>query len=483
MAIKLQKRRAASDNIGKIVFALVLVLVMVYAVWFFSTHHKVTINDIYTPKPDVVKNPYFAATLMLQKQGKTGEYISPADADSRLEALWQDTTHAKSHTVIIEQMASTPEHQLERMVSWIQAGGHLVIYNQTTHYDDQEWQDYVKNENPLMIHLGISSQFKRNNFEDNTLDLRYDSLPILIDNKVVVLRSNLDRFNTKPFFDNYPDARWVYDYQAIGKGISQQQLYANFYELNTKQKQQLFEFSNKNIGYGNPSQVLVDVHLGDGRLTVLNDRIDFSNPWPDKYGFAQSTKPADPNSPRVLQLLSGNIRSTAYYGGITDADHAYFLSKLTQDSQTIWFVPRTFSDPKGFMGLMREHLPFVLIAVVLAIIAMLMALPRQFGRKQVIVDDSNRNLMLYFDGVGQYLWATDLCVAQVHTNRERLLEKIQARLPKVSRADNKTACQLIAEDANLPVSMVYEALYGEWQTQSEFVKISRSFALLADVYL
>lgn len=486
----IKKRRSHSDNIGRAVLFVLAGLVLAYMAWFFATHKKVDI-DIYTPINEAKQNPYLAATLILKQQGKTGEYIKPTDASERLIPLWQDTQNAQGQAVVIENMGTVPPHQLEQMVAWIRAGGHLVIYSQAYFYEEGgDWDTYAQRENPLMVHLGLS--YRNSNapsLADNPLQLPEHVMPIRMDNQLLIVSGALPwRFELGSFLDNYPDARPVQNYRAIGQAISNTQIASYFAVLDSTQRQQLMDLSANNPSYGDPAHALIDVYLGEGRLTVLNESIDFHNPWLlNQYQTVnerQNNQNPPDNTPRLLKLWRGDgyTQSDVYHGGITSYDHAYFFRQLTKDSQTVWFVSRNLGEPMGILAILREHLLFVLIASVMAIAVMLLSLPRQFGRQLRLLDDSQTNLMLYFDGVGQYLWHTDLCVAQVAANRSRLFEKIEAKLPKIAVLGNEACCQLISEDSNLPASMVYEALYATWQNQSEFVKVSRSFAHLSAMY-
>lgn len=482
---KLGKRKAASDRVGKIAITVAIALVLAYMAWFFTTHERVDTGVLYRTKSEAAKNPYFAATLLLNQQGRASEYIVPSQMDRRLKALWQDTKTANQYTIVLNRIHALSSSQLAEIEAWVQAGGHLVVFAQNSYNDEMTQANYQQDENPILVHFGIQNIHQNMELVDNKLNLYPWHVAIRVDNQVLILPSDGSRLDSSEFEKKYPKAHPVANYWALGGQVSLNQLSQDFYELEPSQKQQLFDFSKKNSNYSDPKRAIVDFYLGQGRLTVLNRSINFQNPWSNSYVLADTDAPkASSDEPRILRLLRGReADGKIYYGNINELDNAYMLSYLAKDRQTLWFVRGISDESTGFMMLVADRLPFALAAFILAVLAMLFGLPRQFGRRQMIDDDSDRNLMKYFDNVGQYLWASDLCLAQVSANRERLQEKIRARLPRLQRLDNQQACQLIAEDAKLPVCVVYEALYGTWQNQSGFVKISRSFALLANVYL
>ena len=115
--------------------------------------------------------------------------------------------------------------------------------------------------------------------------------------------------------------------------------------------------------------------------------------------------------------------------------------------------------------------------------AILLALPRQFGRQRYLQATHSNDLLHYLTAVGQYKANIDNNQAQVADNRAALLTKIALRVPYLQGIHGIDArCAMIAKDCQLPIKTVYQGLYASWQTDEEFLGVGQAFAQLWQHY-
>lgn len=487
---KKPQKKQGNDKLGRILLLVLAVLFIVYAIWFFNTHTLTTTKFRYSPIEEVSDNPYFAASLMLKEQGKNATFVRRNEADSTLRQLWQDTTTAKDKTVILHHIGAAQAGDVDKMIDWVQAGGHLIVFSQavlesdTTIDEEDAFDTYQEYENPLLVELGIYNRAADEEYfyraEEDKWSPDYYKQPIKLGGSVIVLNDeSASQFVVDEFVKNY--AATPYEYRALYPEIGEQEFNANFASLNDEQKTSLKQILQDKPTHFSPNAVMVDTKLGDGRLTALDIEHSFSNPYAN--GDEEEDSDAKPQS-RLAKLLTGGYYEYqgAYYGGISADDNAFLLNYLVADRQEVLFVPAF--ERTSLWTLMKKNLPFMLFAIFAIGVLALLTLPRQFGRRERILDDSDKNVLSYYTAIGQYLWTSDLCEAQVQVNRERLLEKIRAVLPAVhSVNDSDKLCHLIGKDCRLPADVVFEALYGDWSNEREFVAMTRAFARVAKFYL
>lgn len=485
-----------NDSSGRIMLLIIALLIIAYGIWFLSTHSLVTTNNRYTPIKETSNNPYFAASLLLQKEGKAAHYLKRELASAELKRIWQDTDSANKKTLILDRINDAQSSSLEDMIRWVQAGGHLVVHSQSLYVkgdddDGEGFERYLENENPLLVELGIYNISGNTKIEYPDLDadeykwtVDGSQKPIKLDGAIAVLRENTQgAFVADEFVKNYNAT--LYNHKALYESMPEEEFNKNFAALTDVQRTTLKKVLQDNPKIFLPETVMLDARLGQGRLTVLDFRGSFGNPYSSGgyYEDEETEKTKDKDSRLAKLLMMDNFyRGGVYYGEIRANDNAFLLSYLAKERSEVWFVPPFEQESLWLM--MKKNLPFMIFAIAMLSLISLLALPRQFGRVEKILDDSQNNSLAYYEAIGQYLWASDYCQVQVAGNRKRLLEKIYAKTPIVHGiTDTEKLCHLIAKDSHLPAEVVHEALYGEWGNEREFVAMSRAFARLAKVYL
>ncbi|MDO4250581.1 MAG: DUF4350 domain-containing protein [Moraxella sp.] len=481
---------------------LVIVVVALMMGWYANTRQKVTYTQ-YQAVSKSSKNPYYAAMLLLEED-KSVTYLQGLPADEQMQLLWQTPEDAGQHMVMLNDAQAVTD--VPQILAWVRAGGHLVVYSDYIMYpdtlgnvDDATLADYAENENPIITALGVrhlslpmTDRVERG--LQSQLDYSYTPIKLPTGELIVVNGHQESWLDDSQVYQIHPDARPVADYRVVWKDMSAADIKTNLAELDISQRQALTTFVNANPTYFQPNQIMIDMYLAEGRVTVISDPKLFTNPYIDNESAktaAITSKPASPKaSSRLWQLLSdngiGRYESNllkgkgVFYDNIAQADNAYLLTYLSEQKEHLWFIAQ--ADKPNLLALIWRYTPWFLVALVVALVAILLSLPRQFGRVQTYQDDSAQNLLTYLSSTAEYLWVSDEHRAQVMLNRQRLLEKIRARLPSVLHLDEKASCQYIADDCGITPVQVYQALYATWQSEAEFLRVTQAFAELSRYY-
>lgn len=473
------------------ILAVVFVLGGAYAYWFFNNYHKVELPPSYTPTTEVLQNRYFAATKLLGDEHS--QTLTGKEGQAKFtQIISQDDDQAKKNALVIYQVSSSNRQDLVAMMNWVERGGHLIVASQATKQKeaDADHAEYLGKQNPLLLQLGIDYQ----DTDDYSVNLNNRAVPARFDNGQTFVVSaspsgGQGRFELAEFLQKYPNAR-PYDYDWFFK--DSQGVYQlkpnNHSGLTTEQYNQLLDTLNKeqHVNLLSVNRAFVDVAFGQGRLTVLSDRDMFTNPKaynivPSPYD--DTTKQAPKSSSRTWALLTGTDTDESpkkhhYVDNLIMADNAYFLQYLTAD-RYVSFLPQIESD--DFFSLLWRYLPYSLLGLLFTVITLLFALPKRFGALKVYQTDSGRNIFGFFAHVGQYLWYSDQAHSLMTANRHALIHTIMAK-ELLHDDDPRTLMDAVAKKTGLSLGLIDDALYQTWQTDNEFLRISRSFAQVAKFY-
>lgn len=491
------------DHVGKIVVGLIVLVIVVWAGVFFATHKWVQ-TTVFYPNQDALKHPYTATELLLSNDTRQVSYLQ--DGSDNLADTWADIDTAPTKSVILLNVDSSQASQFDDMIAWVQAGGHLILFsdsefvesdsdsNNPTNKDapidktSEDWQDYAEQENPFLIHLGIYNKGLDWDVLNAEASASYSfDVPMQVDGQVLVMSGESRLFVADDFLTTFKDAK-PYDYYA--KSLTNKDTISTLdtkNQLTDSDKAELVQFVNKAPYLTNPHRAVFDSSLGQGRITVFQDGYRLDNPNPIKKDDftkdASTNTPAKDSKPRWWQLLRADDTQDsgwAYIGGIMYKDGAYFLDYLTKERKEVQIIP--YFKNKNILTLMSKHTPFLTWALGLGLVVILLRLPRQAGRQELIAKSDGSDVLAYLSGVGTYLWESDLCLRQVSANRTNLLDKIHAKIPAAHTAMTEQKCILIAKDSGLSAKQVYLALYETWDNEDEFLAMSQAFAALAQVY-
>lgn len=503
-AFKNRPKSAESSGVSKWLFWLLAVAMFGFGVWFVMNYDWVSKGIRYTQKKS--NNPYEAASLILAQENKTVNYSQGLAGNRTLSKLWQGNNNAQT-TLILKHIADEQADDLDTMLAWVQAGGHIITFSDDVLYDADNVDivnAYLSDENPLLVKLGVYRVDKpiheatyANNYELVSATPLY-----LPNNRALIITNEPYFFDTSKLSQTYPQAVVAqYDFFTNGmlEGVSDKLLQARKQQFGLTDTQidkfkSAYKFSPHLF---DDQKAMVDMQFGQGRITILSDSTLFDSPM---YGYksderddttkdtAKGTKNSDNPDSIFWQKMTGDYKTVSVYqDGIARLDNAYLLSFLTTNRSQIYFVDN-FKEI-GLIDRLREHTPFLLIGIMLLAMAGVLSLPRQFGRTQAIYDDSAYDMMRYFKGVANFLYKGDKMAVQVAKNRANLLDRLAVSVPSLTNLKNQQAIiQAVFKDAHLKdntitIDMVYLALFGTWDNDSEFLAVTQAFVQLARCYV
>lgn len=492
--ITLGAKQRVHDKWLYIVIALIALGIMGYAWWFFDSHHKVeTIS--YSPTIEVAQNRYYTAQALL----KDAETLQGEHGRAKLMDVFDDTASASHQMVILHDVTGSYQPYFEEMMHWVSQGGHLVVFNKNILPNDAEDEsigvinDYQKNQNPLLVHLGIYYvAHDQHAFDGLDKALNPAVTPLNMNGEMVMIQGveyleAMGQFFAHDFFVKYPNAK-IIPYEIFDES-SHKILSSINTTLTHGQKDKINEALKNNTQPNqqpilfNPNNSVFDVMIDKGRLTVLSSDQFFVNPahfgeYDANQQVNTNVQPNDSN--HDWQLLTQNQMTSlhGYQGGLLWADNGEFLQTLVQ-TRHVYLVPDVEST--GFFTLLWRHLRWSLIGMVLMVVAYLLALPKRFGARAVYETDVSRNIFGFFGYVGQYLWASDGAKAIFTQNRHALIQTILAK-EHIKEQSPTNIAKVVSDKTGLSYGMVYEALYGTWEREDEFVRISRGFVRVSSFY-
>lgn len=467
-----------------------IVLLLAFLAWQVFEGYERAYRTTYRPIISSQGNPYFVAGEYLKKQGKKIKWHGKDNASSAFQALTENPTNAQGQLLIIDSLSDIRHTgEVDKLIAWIKAGGHVMVYanerldkTSLDTLDDDDKAQYDENENPLLTALGIYLLSLPDKVAYDNKGYRFldDCFALLqADGKLVKAVGACGQLQVADDSEFVPFA-----YHALTPTMTYQEVIARFgTPKDDKQAQAFVDFLKTNPAQYNPANVLLDGRLGQGRLTVLADNQIFNNPDYEKIDSADIT----PIAPQTLwDKLPYHLSNMTYQGGIADNDHAFLLHFLSKDAKEVWFFANL--ERPTFWDLLQERFAFGLLALGLMMVAMVLALPRQFGRQAQVLDDSEQNVVRYFEQVGQYFWQVDSMKKQVATNRTALKKRLVARIAPLSvLTDDPTHmsdehmgrwCAILADTLKLDEQVVFLALFADWDSRADFVKISQALVAL-----
>lgn len=489
--VTLSTKERIHDKWIYVIIAMIVVGGMGYAWWFFDNHHKVE-STLYSPTTAVLSNRYHTAQTLL----KDAQTLQGERGRTELMSLFGDTALAQDEMVVIYDVTGSYKPYFDEMMNWVSQGGHLVIFNKDMLPHD--WADstndspsyYEDNQNPLMMHLGIDYiAYEPNAFREVDKELSLVVTPINMNGEMMIIQGsdylgNEGRFSADVFFNRYLSAK-IIDHDIYDE--QHHEILPNIKTtLTPTQKIKINESLKKSPQIQHEPMLfragnaLFDVMIDKGRLTILSNDDFFVNPA-SRLTETNSNQSPPVQSNHDWQLLTNQVAvpSHGYQGGLLWADNGEFLRALAGVRQ-VYFVPDVEST--GFFTLLRRHLMWSLIGMMALVAVSLLALPKRFGAKAVYETDSSRNIFGFFGHVGQYLWTSDGGQALFAQNRHALIQTILAK-EHIKDQSQTNIAKAVSEKTGLSYEVVFEALYGTWGQESDFVRISRSFAQVSQFYL
>lgn len=483
--VSLPNKETLSNHWLYIALAVIVIGVAGYAWWFLANHHKVE-ESIHSPRPEVASNRYHTAQALLGQ----GELLRGERGRQAVVDKFSQTATASDDMLIIHDVGHGDKSHFDKMMNWVEQGGHLVVFSKTILDNDKLMlQEYEQAQNPLMVHLGVTYLKHEKDYFDNKINsqkIDVFAVPLHINGEMVILQNDkyyqrFGRFVYEDFLKKYPNAQ-VMNYRIYDD--NHEPLPTINTTLTADQKTTIGEFLTLGKQEGNqpilfnPDNFIFDVGMGKGRLTILADDEFIINPRHRLASINHSSDEADMNHDWALLTTGGQASSHGYYGGIMAGDNGEFLRMLVGEREA-FFVPDMVAT--DFFTLLWRHLTWTVVGMVLTVGVYLLALPKRFGVIKAYKSDGSRNIFAFFGHVGRYLWASDGAEALFAQNRHTLIQSILAK-EVIHEPTTVNIAQTVSDRTGLSYGMVYEALYGKWADEQEFIRMSRSFARVSGFY-
>lgn len=435
----------AMSRVGKAVFVLFLCLVA----YCFYAYQKLEVRTHYKPIKAARNNPYYASIHWLQNHGKEAVFWQLYEGDDKLNQILDDPKPT-GKTLFLQ---SSPNQSPKPLLGWVRQGGQLVLYA----------------DNPMLQSIGI--HFEDMDIVAKPLGLVSYAKPILLDNQVLVIGAFLDKINASTFVREQGAS--LVNHSALHSQMHPDDI-TKMLGIDPKQAQAMADFLKQNRTFYDGQSALLEAKLGKGRLVVLEDETLFFNPSPSSNNKpeAPNEAKAQQNNNRLWHLLQDEAKAELYEGGLANFDHAQLLLWLTKDSQKVYFVDSL--EYRSLFGVITQRTPFLWVALVLVLLALLFGQARQFGATKEPKDDSAYDFLLYFSKVGDYLWRVDTCQSQVAQNRQALIQKIQAKLGQLP-AHPEECCAYLDRHTGLSAKTFYDALYQSYDNEEQFFRITCAF--------
>lgn len=179
---------------------------------------------------------------------------------------------------------------------------------------------------------------------------------------------------------------------------------------------------------------LLQYALGRGNVTVMSDLQPFSN------------------------------------GSIGEHDHALLLALLAGEQRRVWLLYS--SAMPSLPVLLWRHASGLVVSLSTLVLLLLWWLTRRSGPLRSGEQPPRRNLMEHLAAVGRYLWRIDRAVGTFRQSQLALEQAWQRRHPVLGGLQQRGRCEWIAKYAGLSPRAVEQALYGDYQGEQEFIRVT-----------
>lgn len=193
------------------------------------------------------------------------------------------------------------------------------------------------------------------------------------------------------------------------------------------------EISDWRIGEEGATHLL-QIWLGEGRLTVLSD-----------IGFLHNEQ-------------------------IGELDHAAFLASLVEGGGKIWLLYS--SNMPSLLSLLWDNQPYILVSLCLAVVLWVWWLTGFTGARRMLSGTPRRNLLEHLDAAAAYAWRVDRARQMSAASRQAVFRAWVQKHPRLQQLERKPRCAWIAEHSGLPQETVESALYGEPRNEEDLIHIT-----------
>ena len=201
---------------------------------------------------------------------------------------------------------------------------------------------------------------------------------------------------------------------------------------------------------------LLQIPLQRGLVTILSDNRFLKNPAFDPSFSAQGRR--------------------RFSTSIAEADHAYYLSRLTAGAGKVWLVYDL--STRGLGPLLWQKARLACISLALLVIIGLWAESNRFGPYVMPLNQPRRSYLEHIKMTVDFCWQQDRGQRLFATNRRRFRQYLSLKHPQLSTLPEHEQCLKLAEYTGMGAGEVRQALFGNGQTEPEFIRLTHTLQSL-----
>lgn len=355
--------------------AVLAVLSALFGVWVYQNFERTLVEARGGLSPEARRNPYLAAERFLERLG-----VETTSEGSR-ERL--QTPPESAGLMIVRHLGwDLTETQIDALEAWMERGGHLVVTPPKGDWgedDDDARSDLLARFGLAMVAVEeeTSDPYRLEGLAAGAVEVRFRSGWTVL------------------------DRRQAADWQAAPAGDGHH---------------------------------LVQLRLGDGRLTVLTDQNWLEN------------------------------------DAIGELDHAFLLADLVGEADQAWLLYRTDAPP--LTRLLWQWAPHLVLSVLLLIPIWLGAQTQRSGPLIHQGEAPRRNLLEHLEAGARFIWKPDRGAGLLRSAQRRIEQQWLRRQPVLERKNPTQRSEWIGRLLEIQPGAVHRALYEPARNEQEFIRLS-----------
>ncbi|MBA56109.1 MAG: hypothetical protein CMK89_16785 [Pseudomonadales bacterium] len=410
---------------GLLIVAAVLVLAAVGVYWLSTKVERYTHQWDSGPELNVMFNPWHAAQVFLQRQQKDSH------RSFNLHPVF-DKLNPYDALVLDNSSAIVSPATREKLLEWINNGGHLIITAV------EEWDFDMESADPLLDDFGV---------------------------RLYSLEDDEEEYADEDYVEVEYDEEYE-EYDAEGDDAQEETEYAapateNSLSQSDAQSQQLNEEEDNDaaqsctfITYDN----LFQVHW-DEEILQLEALGEYS--LDDEYGEAQRSGNAWPNAVLQYQVGGGKLTvmmDTTIWDNdrIGDYDHAYFLWQLVKADDIVWFV--SSNDSEDLLDKLWRTAPYLMTGILVLLVIWGWRRWVRFGPMIPEPSNEHRQLLEHIEAATRFDWNHDQAKAMVESLRNEIKAEVSRQHSLDFKGDQQKWLDLVARYSQLEAALVAQAM-------------------------
>lgn len=194
---------------------------------------------------------------------------------------------------------------------------------------------------------------------------------------------------------------------------------------------------------------LLQIPLGDGMVTIMSDNQFLTNP-----------------TNQFNEFTTFNYFNTS----IADEDHAYYLWLLVGNESKVWLLYSL--QTAGLMALLWQKAKLACVSMFILLIIWLWWQRNRFGPYQIDLNVGRRNYLEHILMAANFSWKQDKGHQLFQNSRDQFIHWLSLKHPQLSSLTKEEQCQKFSELCDLPASKIYQTLFGQWNTEREFIQLT-----------